>query len=48
MLTDILTDPNYLMENQGLEKRYVPNSWGLKAFAHYVLRYLASVIVDGI
>ena len=26
----------------------MPTSWGLKASAHYVLRYLASVIVDGI
>ena len=31
-----------------IEKRYVATSWGLKASAHYVLRYLASVIVDGI
>ena len=26
----------------------MPISWDLKASAHYVLRYLASVIVDGI
>ena len=26
----------------------MPVSWGLKASVHYVLRYLASVIVDGI
>ena len=26
----------------------MPISWGLKASAHYVLRYLARVIVDGI
>ena len=25
----------------------MPISWDLKASAHYVLRYLASVIVDG-
>ena len=31
-----------------IEKRYVPISWDLKASAQYVLRYLASVIVDGI
>ena len=31
-----------------IEKRYVLISWGLKASTHYVLRYLASVIVDGI
>ena len=31
-----------------IEKRYVPISQDLKAFAHYVLRYLATVIVDGI
>ena len=31
-----------------IEKRYVPISWDLKASAQYVLRYLASVIVDGV
>ena len=31
-----------------IEKRYVFISLGLNASAHYVLRYLASVIIDGI
>ena len=31
-----------------MEKRYVRVSWSLKASAHYVLRYSASVKVDGI
>ena len=26
----------------------MPISWGLKAYAHYVLRYLATVTIDGI
>ena len=52
----ILTHPNWyfnwfyiLIGKLGIiEKRYVSIPWGLKASAHYVLRYLASVIVDGI
>ena len=52
----ILTHPNWyfnwfyiLIGKLGIiEKRYVSIPWGLKASAHYVLRYLASAIVDGI
>ena len=31
-----------------IEKTYVPISWGLRASVHYVRRYLAGAIVDGI
>ena len=49
-LTDVLPNPNYILIGKlgVIEKRYLPISWDLKASAHYVLRYLASVILDGI
>ena len=43
-----MTDPLLIGKLGVTEKRYVPISWGLKASAYYVLRYLASVIVDGV
>ena len=45
-----MTNPNYILIGKlgVIEKRYMPISWGLKAFAHCVVRYLVCVIADRI